>query len=101
MRGARSLAQFGDLFVRDVHAGMHAHQLRPQRRLSRPHQLDEWMLTFQFIVGSALWLQFARVLSDDWRRADEDGHEQESRKDFSMFDSHASYGRALKLSGLR
>jgi hypothetical protein len=63
MRGPRAFAQFSNLFVGNVDAGMNAHQLGPQGGLARTHQLDQWMLAFELVTGSTLLLKFARILS--------------------------------------
>src|SRR5438552_4485859 len=50
MRSASAFAQISQLFVRDINAWMNAHQLRPESRLARSHQLDQRMLALEFVA---------------------------------------------------
>src|SRR5688500_2522909 len=64
VRAARALSQLSEFFVSDVDSRMHALQLRSQRRLARPHQLNQWMLALELLACDALLLQLARILSE-------------------------------------
>src|SRR5438067_1687668 len=80
MRSASAFTQISQLFVRDIDAWMNAHQLRPQSRLARPHQLDQRMLALEFAARGAFLFQLARVLGANWYLQNEYGERQQSRQ---------------------